>query len=461
LIRRVSHILPLLLCACTVGPDYRRPDLATPPHYAAAAAEAAADPAGELAEWWARFSDPQLSALVERALRGSRELRIAQARVREARALRGVAGAGLLPELDAVAEGSERVGEGESSFIGGLAALFEIDVFGRIRRGVEAADADTEASIEDRRAVLLAVVGEVVTSYVELRGFQGRIASVRRNLDTQRETFELTDARLQVGLASDLDVERARAQLAETAAALPPLEAQLAAARHRLAVLLGEPPAALAAELSDPAPIPVAPAEVVVGVPAELLRRRPDLNRAERELAAATARIGEATAERYPRFTLLGSIGFGSDDVAEFLSGGGAFAALGPSVSWPLFAGGRIRAQIEAQDARQEQALARYELALLAAQEEVENALVRYAREQVRRRELRAAVDANREAAELARLLYANGLAGFLDVLDAERSLLISESLLVESETSVSTELVALYVALGGGWERAEALGLP
>jgi NodT family efflux transporter outer membrane factor (OMF) lipoprotein len=446
-----------------VGPDYRRPELAAPPGYAAADTDAAADPAEQLAEWWTRFSDPELSALVVRAVRGSQELRIAQARVREARALRRVAGAPLWPALDGVFEGREVTGEGpQSASLGGLEALFELDVFGRIRRGVEAADADAAAALEDRRALLLAVVGEVVTSYVELRGFQGQIATVRRNLDTQYETAELTNARVQVGLASDLDAERARAQLAETAAALPPLEAALAASRHRLAVLLGQPPAALAAELVADAPIPSAPAEVLVGVPAELLRRRPDLDRAERELAAATARIGEATADLYPRFTLVGSIGFASDDIAQIFAGSsGSFAAIGPSVTWPVFAGGRIRANIEVQNARQEAALARYELTLLTAQEEVENALVRYAREQVRRRQLRAAVDANREAAELARLLWANGLAEFLDVLDAERSLLVSESLLVASETNVSTQLVSLYVALGGGWERAEALGLP
>jgi outer membrane protein TolC len=196
-------------------------------------------------------------------------------------------------------------------------------------------------------------------------------------------------------------------------------------------------------------------------VPADLLRRRPDLARAERELAAATARIGEATAEMYPRFTLVGSVGLRSEDIAKLVTGGGEFASIGPSITWPVFASGRIRANVRATDARQEQALARYELTLLSALEEAENSFDRHAREQLRRRSLEAAVASNREAVELARQLYANGLGGFLDVLIAERSLLETESQLVDSETAVSTSLVQVYVALGGGWQQAEALRLP
>jgi multidrug efflux system outer membrane protein len=326
---------------------------------------------------------------------------------------------------------------------------------------VEAADADIGAQVAQRRAVTLGVIGEVARSYVELRGLEARRSAVQRNLAAQRETLELTEAQLRVGLASDLDAERARAQVASTAAELPLLESDARARRHRLAVLLGEAPAALEHELSAEAPIPSVPAELLVGVPADLVRRRPDLGLAERELAAATARVGEAEADLYPRFTLVGSVGVSSESLGSLLGGDAGFAGIGPRVVWPVFAGGRIRAQIEAQDARQEAALARYERTLLGALEEVENALVRHAQQQVRRGELRGAVAANREASELARRLYANGLGGFLDVLIAERALVESESRLVDSETAVSTSLVELYVALGGGWERAEALRLP
>lgn len=457
--RSIAALACLVLAACAVGPDYRRPDLGPPAAWSGAEPAAQVDPSLTLAAWWERFEDPLLTSLVERAVRANLDVSIASARVREVEALQGVAGADRWPALDAGGDARGGTGRDNSEVLGVLALFYEIDVFGRVRRSIEAAEADRDAALEDRRAVLLAVVTDVATSYIQLRGLQHGLATVSGNLAAQRETLDLTEAQQRVGLASDLDVDRARALAANTAAVLPPLEASVSATEHRIAVLLGEPPAALAGELEAQAPIPAAPAEVLVGVPADLLRRRPDVGRAERELAAATARIGEAKAELYPRFTLVGSLGLRSEDVAEIVGGSG-FGSLGPSVEWPVFAGGRILSNVEAQDAREEQARARYELALLRALEEVESALVRHAREQVRRRELRSAVDAQREATELARRLYFNGLAPFLEVLDAERSLLVSESLLAESETIVSTSLVALYAALGGGWERAEELAL-
>ncbi len=454
---------PLVLAGCAVGPNYEPPSLIPPAAWNAAPADAGGDPAAELARWWQRFEDPELTALIERAVRGNLDLREAEARVREARALRGVRAARLWPELDVSGTASPAAGAERSLFLAALDAFWEIDVFGGVRRSVEAAEADLEASVAARRAVLLELTGAVAATYIELRGLQGRIATVRGNLAAQQETRALTEAQRNVGLASDLDVERVHALVFATAAEVPLLETALMGSLHRLAVLLGEPPATLITALGEPAAIPSAPAEVLVGVPADLLRRRPDLGRAERELAAATARIGEATADLYPRFTLTGSVGLRSEDVKDLLQGRYTFASIGPNVIWPVFAAGRILASIEAQNARQEQALARYEQALLLALEEVENALVRYAHEQVRREALRDAVEANREAADLARRLYANGLIEFLDVLVAERSLLESEDRLVASETAVSTSLVTLYVALGGGWQAAETdtVGLP
>ena len=455
-------VVALASCvSCAVGPDYARPELPAPAAWRHAEPSALGDAEPALAAWWSRFDDPRLGELVARALNANREVRIAEARVREAQALRGITRAGLLPQVTATGEASPATGSTLSLFFGALDLLWEIDVFGGQRRALEAAGADLDASVEDRRAVTLALLGEVATTYIEVCGLQHRIDAVRRNLAAQEETRDLTLLQRRVGLASDLVVDRARAQAALTAAELPPLEVARASAEHRLAVLLGEPPAALAAELAAPRPIPAAPETVVVGVPADLLRRRPDLGRAERELAAATARIGEATADYFPRFTLTGAVGLRSDDVQEIVSGGGTFATIGPSVEWPIFAAGRIRANVAVQDARQAQALARYEQTLLEALEDVETGLVRHAREQVRRRELRLAVEANRDAAVLARRLYANGLAEFLEVLDAERSLLVAESRFVESEAAVSTSLVALYVALGGGWREAEELRLP
>jgi NodT family efflux transporter outer membrane factor (OMF) lipoprotein len=459
-VRRFILVLAVMVAGCTVGPDYQTPSLPVPPEWSGVPLDAQGDADAELAAWWERFGDPQLTELVDRAVRGNLDLRIAEARVREARALRGVTSARLWPALDALAVANPAAGAEPGLFLAALDALWEIDVFGGVRRSVEAADADWEASIEARRAIILDLTGAVAATYIEIRGLQGRIAAVRGNLAAQRETRGLTEAQRNVGLASDLDVERARALVAATAAELPPLETALSANRYRLAVLLGEQPAALDAELGELGEIPSAPAEVMAGVPADLLRRRPDLGRAERELAAATARIGEATADLYPRFTLTGSVGLRSEDVKDLLQGRYNFAAIGPNVIWPIFAGGRIVYNIEAQNAREQQAFARYQQTLLRALEEVQTALVRYAREQVRRAELREAVDANREAAVLARRLHANGLIEFLDVLVAERSLLESEDRLVASETAVSTSLVALYVSLGGGWRAAETIAL-
>lgn len=454
---RLALCVFLLLTSCTVGPDYRRPELTTPPSFVAAPPGSGADPSAELSTWWARFDDPLLTDLVERAVAANLDLRIAAGRVREAQALRGVAGSALWPQLDVLGEATTAAGNTESLFFGALEAFWELDVFGGVRRSVEASDADLAAAIEARRAVLLAVIGEVARNYVDLRGTQHRIETTRRNLTAQEETRDLTEAQLRVGLASDLVADRARAQVSLTASTLSPLEAEEAAIAHRIAVLLGVAPGTLASELGAGGAIPSAPGELLLGVPADLLRRRPDIARAERELAAATARIGEATADLFPRFTLTGTVGLRSDDVKDLAKGNGSFAAIGPNVVWPIFAAGRIRANIAVQDARQEQALANYERTLLFALEEVENALVRHAREQVRRRDLESAVESNRSAVELARRSYANGLLEFLDVLDAERSLLVADSLLVESQTAVSTSLVDLYVALGGGWEAADA----
>jgi len=467
LTRLRARLLALWLAVCpgcAVGPDYQRPELPTPPVWSARAGQPldSADATAALAAWWERFGDAKLSELVERAARESVELRLADAQVRELLALRGVAGGALGPEVEARGEASWNTGDAPDSSLAALTLLWQLDVFGGLRRGLEAANADADAAAENRRAVLLALVGSVATTYVELRGLDRRLDTVRLNLAAQQETRALTEAQLRAGLASDLDVSRSRALVSVTEAQIPPLENARVAARNRIAVLLGAAPGSLDAELDDTAaPIPHAPAELVVGVPADLLRRRPDLARAERELAAATARIGEATAEMYPRFTLVGSVGLRSEDIAKLVTGGGEFASIGPSITWPVFASGRIRANVRATDARQEQALARYELALLNALEETENSFDRHAREQLRRRSLEAAVESNREAVELARQLYANGLGGFLDVLIAERSLLETESQLVDSETAVSTSLVQVYVALGGGWQQAEALRLP
>ena len=334
----------------------------------------------------------------------------------------------------------------------GFDASWEIDVFGGVRRDKEAALADVQASQEAERDVLVSVLAEVARTYAELRGAQRRLAILDDTLESERDTLGLVRARFQAGLASDLDVSRAEGLLEATSAQRPLLEASAKAAMHRLGVLLGEEPAALLAELQEPQPIPLVPPEVPVTLPSQLLSRRPDLRRAEREVAAATARVGVARADLFPRFSIRGSLGRLSEDVSDLDSGRSQFWSLLPGFRWPVFSGGRIRARIRVQTARQEQAALQYERAILTALEEVENALVAHVRERRRQDSLRSAVAAERRALELATKRYTGGLESFLSVLDAQRAVLVTEDQLARSDRDNVITLIAVYKAFGGGW---------
>jgi len=341
----------------------------------------------------------------------------------------------------------------QSRYKAGFDASWEIDVFGGGRRRIEAATADVDAWMENRRAVLVTLLGDVGRNYVALRGNQFLLAVLRQNVATARGTVEITQARLAAGVATTLDLTRAEALLASAESALPQVEAEIKQTLHRLSVLVGHPPEALTPELAVEAPIPSAPGRVIVGLPSDLLLRRPDVRQAERRLAAATATIGSATAQLYPRFSLTGAFGLDSLGSADFLTWQSRVWSLGPSIRWPIFAGGRLRAQIAVEDARKEQALAAYEKAVLVALEDVENALVSYLREGDRRGKLEAAVAADRKAVELADDLYRKGLTSFIEVLDAQRALYLAQAELARSQAQVTLNLVALYKALGGGWE--------
>jgi NodT family efflux transporter outer membrane factor (OMF) lipoprotein len=428
----------------------------------------------ELARWWTSFNDPLLNSLVERAVGSNLDLRQAEARIREARALRAVTASGEWPTLD-VATSYTRNRSSENAFAitpqgggtsrssggkldqdfykAGFDASWEIDVFGGVRRSVEAADATIEATVENRRAALVTLLGDVAKNYIDLRGFQHRIEVAQANLKAQQETLDLTKVRFQAGLASDLEVAQAEGQLNTTAAQIPTLESLLKQAAHRLDVLLGAQPGALADELSPTAPIPALPPEVLVGLPSELLRRRPDIRSAERQLAAATAQVGAATADLFPKFSLTGAAGLQSISASDWFTGRSRFWSIGPTLSWPIFDAGRIRANIEIRNAQQEQALTQYEKTILTAFEDVENSLVNYSREQARYRSLSQAVAANRRAAELSNELYTRGLVDFLNVLENQRALYASENDLAQSEAAMAANLVSLYKALGGGWD--------
>jgi NodT family efflux transporter outer membrane factor (OMF) lipoprotein len=469
----LSLAVTLALAGCMVGPDYRPPDPYVPARWSEAPQQDV--PMAEApSRWWQAFGDPKLDALVERAVAANLDLAVAQARVREARAERRVAAAPLFPFLDGSASLSRNWQSENAGFTGGgpvgevggqpfdlydvgFDASWEIDVFGGVRRSVEAADAELEASLEERNDVLLTLLGEVARDYVELRGFQRELAVTRSNIAVQEDTLGLTRARYQGGLASDLDVARAEAQVRTTAAQVPTLETSVKQAVHRLGVLLGETPGALAADLEPPAPIPAGPPGLPPGLPSDLVRRRPDVRRAEREVAAATARIGVATADLFPRFFLTGAAGLQSLDASDLFSGGSKSWSIGPTMQWPVFQGGRIVGNIEVREAQEQQALLGYRQRILTALEEAENAIVAYTRERERRATLAAAVDANQRAVELATELYRRGLTDFLDVLAAQGNLFLTQTDLARSDAAVSASLVALNKALGGGWEAFEA----
>lgn len=477
--------LAIALAGCKVGPNYQTPPTTMPSTWSELSAgipatQPATVPATqpisgpttqpvEIVEWWTTFNDPLLNQLVARAVQSNNDLKIAAARVREARAQWRVVLGNELPSVNAVgtyqrvrpslssASGSSLKAAGISPeqdlWQAGFDATWELDVFGGVRRQLEAATDQIQASEANLHDVLVILVSEVAFNYIDLRGVQQQIEINRANVKAQQQSLELTRARFQAGLTGELDVVRAQAQVAGTEAVLPSLEAAVRADIHRLGVLTGQQPQVLSDQLVTSVAIPTIPPSVPVGLPSDLLRRRPDVRRAERQLAAATANIGVATADLFPRFSLTGGFGFQSNKFKTLGNWDSRFWNIGPGVTFPLIDRGQIRANIRVQNARQEQALAAYENTILLALEDVENSLVSYAKEQIRQQILADAVKANRRAVELANELYSKGLTDFLTVLEAERTLYSAEIQLSQSERAVATNLVSLYKALGGGWE--------
>jgi|WetSurMetagenome_2_1015567.scaffolds.fasta_scaffold20087_2 outer membrane protein, multidrug efflux system len=468
----------LLLTGCAVGPDFRRPETPVPAAWSGATTDVTqqtsittSQPA-ELVDWWKAFEDPMLTSLVERAAASNLDLRQAEARIRQARATRGIAASGLWPEIDANSSysrglnSSASFGSSGSSlqptllpvandlYQAGLDAAWELDIFGGVRRGVEASQADLQAAVEDRRSVFVSLVAEVGINYVSLRGLQQQILIARENLAAQKHTAEITRKRYEAGFVGGLDAANAIALVATTESQIPLLESSAQAAIYNLGVLLGLPPAALAEELGSDKPIPTTPPEVPVGLPSDLIRRRPDIRRAEAQLHADTARIGVATADLFPKFALTGSYGFLSTDFSSLANWSSRFYSYGPSVTWPIFTAGRIRWNIELQKAFKDEDLAAYEQTVLTALKDVETALVAYAKDQQRISSLNVAVENNLRAVDLSTKLYVAGKSDFLNVLVAQRSLNSSQDALVQSMRSLATDLIALYKALGGGWEK-------
>jgi outer membrane protein, multidrug efflux system len=445
-----------LLTGCTVGPNYKPSQTDVSGKWVGSAGQAQAQ---NIAEWWTTFGDPNLTSLIERAVKSNLDLKQAQLRIRQARAARGVVASGFWPAADlsgSLTRSRSGAAPASNLYQAGLDAIWELDIFGGVRRSIEAAEADVQAALEDRRDVLVTLTAEVALNYIDLRGYQQQIIIAQNNLNAQRHSAELTRQRFEGGFVGALDVANANAQVATTASQIPLLEASVWQTIYSLSVLLGQQPAALLDELLPASTIPairLGGPTVPAGVPSDLLRRRPDIRRAEAQIHAETARIGVAVADLFPKVSLSGSVSFRDSKFSSLTDGKNRFWSFGPSIALPIFSAGRIQSNIELQKAVQEQSFITYKQTVLTALQEVENALIASTKEQEHRDALTEAVANNRKAMELATKLYTEGQTDFLNVLTAQGALYSSEDALVRSNRTVSTNLVALYKALGGGWE--------
>lgn len=459
----VALLPALLLCACSVGPDYIMPSLVVPERFSSAGhIQSVRKP--RLAHWWTRLGDPTLNVLIDEAVQGNSDVAMAKARVQEARATYRQSVGTLFPTLrnaDSVtrqrslaqdASDADTGPEITSQFQVGFDASWEIDLFGKNQRGVEAAGYGLQAAEEQFRLALLSLVGDVAFNYVQARGYQARIALAKRTAAAQRETARLTKTRFDAGGASGVDAAISAGQASMTEAVIPSLEVSYSESVHRLGVLIGRAPGELTDRMKRGGPIPKPEFPMPVGIPADTLFSRPDVLQAERQLAQATAKIGQAQAARYPAVSLTGNIattGLKVGDLGKSSSIGWSF---GPTVSVPIFNGGQLRAAVEIEQARRDQYFVTYQASVMKALEDVENALVATTQEHIRYRKLIASVEAYRQANSLSHFLYQGGSADFLTVLDAERSLYSAEEALVQSRITMVTSYIALNKALGGGW---------
>lgn len=464
----------LVFTGCAVGPNHSLPNTRIPASFGHSVTSVAGEEA-DLRSWWRRFKDPVLDSLIEEATSSNHDLKIAAARMREARAMSSAARGFYFPSVGAngaaahsrlsgnsqegmVARGFQQELEGES-YRAGFDLGWELDVFGGVRRSVEAARAEAGASEAARGEWMVSVLAEVGLNYMELRGGQKELRLLAGSIRAQEDFLKLTSDRMRAGVGSELEVARADARLSEIQSMVPPVVEKVDRAIHRLGVLTGHPPVDLKQRLILPGDFPSLEPVIPTGLPSDLLRRRPDIRRAERELASATARVGIATAELFPKFYLTGAAGLQSVGAGDLVDGGSRFWTLGPSVRWPIFNAGRLRQQIKAADARQEQSVLKYEKTVLGSLEEVENSLVTFGQEQVRLAALTRSELAGRRALELAKELNRSGVTDYLAVLDAERSHLAAEGQCVQSERLLAQHLIRLYKALGGGWDSGHGVG--
>lgn len=467
-------LLPFAVCACvSVGPDYKRPQLDPPANWGEASKPSEPAAGLEQAAWWKKLGDPVLDGLMQRAVAGNLDVAQARARITQARAEVIVVRAAALPALNTAGATTSSYSDSSvlsstqdtssssavspsTAYQAGFDVSWEIDVFGGQRRQREAARATLEASTEDLNATVLTLLGDVAKNYVELRAYQKRLAIAQASAKSQQENVDVTRERFKIGLTSHLDVSQAQAQKSSTEADLPPLEASIKQSIHRLGILLGQEPNALKAELGPVRPLPEDTGVNALGLPSQLLLRRPDLRKAERQLAVASANIGVAAADQYPKFDLTMGLGLQGNVLTKFLGLANWYWSVVPAVTAPVFDAGKARAGVTKKRAVYDESLAKYHATFLTALEDVENALSAYAADEARKRSLRESVLASDEALALARERYAKGLTSFLDVLSAEKTLYEAQENHCKSSASLILDIITLYKALGGGWDCQE-----
>ena len=468
--------LAVLLCGCTcikdyvhngfkVGPNYAQPAAAVSPNWIDACDKRVRNDSDDLSNWWTVFKDPSLDSLICCAYRQNLSLREAGFRVLEARAQLGIATGNLFPQSQFMSGDFTRIKDSKETANGrnitqpffdqwdyGFNLNWELDIWGRFRRAIESNSATLDASVEDYDDILVTLLGDVAANYVQLRTLQKRIEYAQANVELQRETLTITEARFKAGTTSELDVYQARSTLEQTEAQIPELEIALRQANNQICILLGLPPEELQAKLG-PGSIPTAPPEVAVGIPADLLRRRPDVRRAERQAAAQCALIGVAKADFYPSFSINGNIGYSAERFHDLFLPDALTGNVGPSFQWNLLNYGRILNNVHLQDAKFQELAIAYQNAVLTADQEVENGLVTFLRAQQRTKSQAASVDDAEKAVKLALAQYKAGTVDFTRVTQVEQTLVQQQDTLMQALGEIATGLIQVYKALGGGWQ--------
>ncbi len=457
--------LLLFLTGCIkLGPDFVKPKAPLDEKWIDADNPQIKTAPAEKTDWWSVFSDPVLNSLVETGYRQNLSLQIAGIRILESRARLGIAVGSQYPQQQDFFGGYSReelsdntavtpVQGGFDFWSTGFDAAWEVDIWGRFRRGVESASADLGASIANYDDILVSLVAEIASTYVQIRTFERRLEVARENVALQERSLQIAEARFQGGAVTELDVSQATALLRDTQSTIPPLQASLDQARNALSILLGRPPGEVRQVLRNRRPIPTAPADVTVGIPAELLRRRPDIRRAELQAAAQSAQIGVARSDLFPAFALVGTIAFEAEDAGKLFNANSVAGSIGPSFRWPILNYGRLKDNVRVQDARFQQLVVNYQNTVLRAAQEVEDAIVAFLRTQEQVKFLSASVEATKRSVDLSLIQYREGTVLYNEVLDSQQFLVQREDRLASSRGDVTRNLIAVYKALGGGWE--------